>query len=92
MALRHAIESTLLVLGEASGYDLSKEFDGARATGVTFKQQAAEHTAKARISRRPCAVHSFSVCESSEIEGTRNRMRALPITLLAVPPQGTEDS
>lgn len=31
MALRHAIESTLLVLGEASGYDLSKEFDGARA-------------------------------------------------------------
>lgn len=24
------------------------EFDGARATGVTFKQQAAEHTAKAR--------------------------------------------
>ncbi|KXO97935.1 PadR family transcriptional regulator [Tsukamurella pseudospumae] len=32
MALRHAIESTLLVMGEASGYDLSKEFDGARAT------------------------------------------------------------
>lgn len=31
MALRHAISSTLLVLGEASGYDLSKEFDGARA-------------------------------------------------------------
>ncbi|MBS4103367.1 PadR family transcriptional regulator [Tsukamurella paurometabola] len=31
MALRHAISSTLLVLGEASGYDLSKEFDGVRA-------------------------------------------------------------
>lgn len=31
MALRHAIESTLLVVEEASGYDLAKEFDGARA-------------------------------------------------------------
>lgn len=31
MALRHAILATLLVVDEASGYDLTKEFDGARA-------------------------------------------------------------
>lgn len=31
MALRHAILATLLVLDEASGYDLAKEFAGARA-------------------------------------------------------------
>ncbi|ADG77251.1 Transcriptional regulator, PadR-like family OS=Tsukamurella paurometabola (strain ATCC 8368 / DSM / CCUG 35730 / CIP 100753 / JCM 10117 / KCTC 9821 / NBRC 16120 / NCIMB 702349 / NCTC 13040) OX=521096 GN=Tpau_0613 PE=4 SV=1 [Tsukamurella paurometabola] len=31
MALRHAILATLLVVEEASGYDLAKEFDGARA-------------------------------------------------------------
>ncbi|WP_019201004.1 PadR family transcriptional regulator [Tsukamurella sp. 1534] len=31
MALRHAILATLLVVEEASGYDLAKQFDGARA-------------------------------------------------------------
>ena len=32
MALRHALLASLLTVGEASGYDLAKEFDPARAT------------------------------------------------------------
>ncbi|MGO3328525.1 PadR family transcriptional regulator [Gordonia sp. (in: high G+C Gram-positive bacteria)] len=32
MALRHALLAALLTVGEASGYDLAKEFDPARAT------------------------------------------------------------
>lgn len=37
-----------------------------------------EQTANARRSSWVCAVHSRRVCESREIDGTANRMRALP--------------
>ena len=39
MALRHALLAALLTVGEASGYDLAKEFDAARATFWTASPQ-----------------------------------------------------
>ncbi|MCF8571157.1 PadR family transcriptional regulator [Gordonia sp. HY002] len=39
MALRHALLAALLTVGEASGYDLAKEFDPARATFWTASPQ-----------------------------------------------------